>query len=65
MSQSQNAESVHTTRQHKGHHTVTTEGIGRSREHQLTHQLTCRTGSVVDVTATAVPVTSTISASTC
>ena len=45
----------------KGHHTVT-----KTRERQLAHQLTCRTprapshcrtGSVVDVTATSLPVT--------
>ena len=52
--------------QHKGHHIVTRKGIGMSRAHQLTHQLTCRiprapshcrTGSFVDVTATGFPVT--------
>ena len=45
---------------------MTRKGIGMSREHQLTHQLTCRmpqtpshcdTGSVVDVTAIGFPVT--------
>ena len=45
---------------------MTRKGTGKSREHQLTHQLTCRTprapchcraGSVVDVAATGFPVT--------
>ena len=62
---------VHTTQRPT---LVTRKGIGMSREHQLTHQLTCRiprtpshcrTGSVADVAATGFPVTSTISAFFC